>query len=160
MEVDQTQPIAAVRTGEVITCPECGTIAEVQLNRRQAEDFCRTCDYPLFWVPSEVVLGDGSQSAEQALRRLPGTAGRAAAVARPCPHCAEPNVVSAVTCIRCGRPMVLPPPPPPVVVAPPPPPPPPAEPEPEPEPRSLWWLWAALAVIGLILLVIVLVIVD
>ena len=40
---------------ETVTCPECGTIAQVTLNRRESMDFCRTCDYPLFWTPTKVV---------------------------------------------------------------------------------------------------------
>ena len=47
-------------------------------------------------------------TAAETLRRLPGTGGRATVAAVPCPHCAEPNAVSAVLCARCGLPMVLP----------------------------------------------------
>ena len=50
--VAAAQPPAATET---ITCPECGTIATVTLNRRDSSDFCRNCDYPLFWTPSRVL---------------------------------------------------------------------------------------------------------
>src|SRR3954470_24504042 len=61
---------------EVITCPECGTSAQVTLNRRDSVDFCRTCDYPLFWTPSKVIR-DPADNNDESLRRLPGTVGRA-----------------------------------------------------------------------------------
>lgn len=128
---------------EVITCPECGTVAEVTLNRRESMDFCRTCDYPLFWTPAKVVR-DPLSSTDESLRRLPGTVGRATVASLACPFCAEPNALSAQTCVRCGRPMhpVAEPEPAPVVIAPPPPPPPA---EPEPEAKVSWWVWALLA---------------
>lgn len=127
---------------EVITCPECGTTAQVTLNRRESMDFCRTCDYPLFWTPAKVVR-DGSDTASESLRRLPGQAGKATVASLPCPFCYEPNALSAQTCLRCGRPMhpvaeVAPPPP--VYVAP--------EPvvAPPPAPQKVaWWVWALLA---------------
>jgi hypothetical protein len=126
---------------ETITCPECGTVAQVALNRREAMDFCRTCDYPLFWTPSKV-LRDPSDSTDESLRRLPGTVGRATIASVPCPFCAEPNALSAETCVRCLRPMhpVEAPPPPQVYV-----PPPVPEPEPVPESKVAWWVWALLA---------------
>ncbi|SOD70953.1 hypothetical protein SAMN05892883_0571 [Jatrophihabitans sp. GAS493] len=130
----------AQSAAQFLTCPECGTKAMVTVSRRESGDFCRKCDYPLFWVPSRVEL-DRSDTSEASLRRLPGTVGRATVASLACPHCAEPNAVNAVTCIRCGRLMrveVIPlPPPEPVYVAPEP------LPEPEPEPRGLpWWAWA------------------
>jgi hypothetical protein len=139
---------AAGPATEMITCPECGTTALVTLNHRQSQDFCRNCDYPLFWVPTRVVLGrDGG--GEAALRRLPGTVGRATIAALACPHCDEPNAVTATVCVRCGlslHPVALPPPPPPpVYVAPAP------VPEPEvmaPEPGWPWWVWALICVVG------------
>ena len=107
---------------ENVTCPECGAPAVVTLNRRQAEDFCRHCDYPLFWTPSLVVLDHGGLG-EDSLRRLPGTTGRAMTASVACPHCAEPHPITAVNCVRCGLSMTVqapPPPPAPVYVAPPP----------------------------------------
>jgi hypothetical protein len=127
---------------EIITCPECGTSAQVTLNRRDSVDFCRTCDYPLFWTPSKV-MRDPASITDESLRRLPGTVGRATLAALPCPWCSEPNGLSAVTCVRCGRPMhrlaeAPPPPPPPTYVAPPP-------PAPEPKQKVAWWVWVLLA---------------
>jgi hypothetical protein len=127
---------------EIITCPECGTSAQVTLNRRDSVDFCRTCDYPLFWTPSKVLREPGSNN-DESLRRLPGTVGRATLASLACPFCSEPNALSAQTCVRCGRPMHLveaapPPPPAPVYIAPPP-------PAPEPKQKVAWWVWALLA---------------
>lgn len=117
-----------------IVCPGCGTVSHFDQVRRSSEEFCRRCDYPLFWVrsgdePAAVDLAAG----DTGLRRLPGAAGHQAVAALGCPHCNEPNLHTATVCIRCGGDMrpVAPPPapsPPPVVVVPvalPPPPPPP-----------------------------------
>jgi hypothetical protein len=126
---------------DTITCPECGTVARVTVNRRDAVDFCRTCDFPLFWTPAAIVREQAGRTAEESLRRLPGQRGRAAVASLPCPHCAELNSVAAETCIRCGLPMHPVAPPPPVAYVPPPPapaPPPPAE------DKVSWWVWALL----------------
>ncbi|HEY2297240.1 MAG TPA: hypothetical protein VGH43_05900 [Jatrophihabitans sp.] len=126
---------------EVITCPECGTVAKVTLNRRESVDFCRNCDYPLFWTPSKIVRGP-SMSTDESLRRLPGQAGRVTIASLPCPFCYEPNALSAQTCIRCGKPMhpVEEAPPAPVYVAPP-----PAPVVVEEPSKVAWWVWALLA---------------
>ena len=138
-----SDPAAAT---DQITCPECGTTAFVTLNHRSSGDFCRVCDYPLFWVPTRVLLGRGS-SDEASLRRLPGTLGRVTVASLECPHCDEPNAVTAEVCLRCGRslhPAPAPPPrPAPVLVA--------LEPEPEPEPEPEgwpWWVWALFLLVG------------
>ena len=127
---------------EQVTCPECGTSAMVNLTRREASDFCRNCDYPLFWTPSKILL-DRSGLSDDSLRRLPGTVGRVTVASFPCPHCAEPNQLTAIDCVRCGRPLR------PVHFEPAPVPmylPPPPEPEPEPEPRGIpWWVWFGIA---------------
>ena len=138
--LDALAPPLAVATptnapDEQVTCPECGTVAVVALTRRESEDFCRTCDFPLFWTPSKIVL-DAGTTAGDSLRRLPGTSGRVTVGSIECPTCAEGNVVTAEVCLRCGGPMVLPPAP--VVVAAPPPPPPAPEPAPE---RTPLWVW-------------------
>ena len=109
----------------------------VALTRRESDDFCRQCDYPLFWTPSKIVLDSGSTTGDS-LRRLPGTSGRVMVASVPCPHCAEGNLLTAVLCARCGGDM-NPPVPAPVVAAPPPPPPAPA---PEPKQPVPWWVWA------------------
>lgn len=136
-----------------VTCPECGAVQEVYLNRRDAVDFCHSCDFPLFWTPSEVVRDRGAGDGE-ALRRLPGTVGRTTLASTACPHCSELNLVNAQVCIRCGQPMhpvaEAPPPPVPVYV-----PPPPPIVEPEPKRGVPWWVWATSValVVGVVLLI-------
>lgn len=126
-----------------VTCPECGTVATITVNRREAEDFCRRCDFPLFWTPAAIVLDTSSSSASEALRRLPGTAGRVSVGKIACPHCAESNPATSTHCLRCHgdlHPVVPPPPPAPVALAA------PEPPAPAPEPRRTpWWVWAGLA---------------
>lgn len=139
-----------------ITCPTCGTVSHFEELGRDAGSFCRTCDYPLFWVRSVQLAAAGS-GGDAGLRRLPGTAGRVAVATLDCPSCTEPNLVTATVCIRCGAdmhpvPLVEAPPPPPeptVEIVAPPPPPPPA--------RRVWWPWILLgvaAVLAIILLVV------
>jgi hypothetical protein len=153
-EVEATGPILTQQsqTGdgtsaatEFVTCPECGTTAMVNLRKRESADFCRNCDYPLFWTPSQVLLTRLDVS-DDSLRRLPGTTGRAMTASVACPHCAEPNPVAAEICVRCGLSMRVraeaPPPPPrqPVYIPP---------PEPvyvEPKKRVPWWVWVIIGV--------------
>jgi ssDNA-binding Zn-finger/Zn-ribbon topoisomerase 1 len=121
---------------ESITCPECGTVAQVQLTRRESGDFCAKCDFPLFWTPSTIQLGEGATDGAT-LRRLPGTGGKQTVASTACPHCREANPITNSTCFRCGQPMALapaPPPPAPVYVAPPP-------PMPEAK-KTPWWVFA------------------
>ena len=143
-----------------ITCPSCGTASALDRLNRTAEEFCRKCDYPLFWAPVPTTLeflnGDGEATAETTLRRLPGANGRRAVASIPCPTCSELNAPTTLVCHRCGGPMVL------VVL----------EPEPEPEPEeeleappemieipdersNLWW-WIAL-VTGLVVVTVLVV---
>jgi hypothetical protein len=87
--------------------------------------------------------GDG------ALRRLPGTVGRAALASLVCPACAEPNSPMALICVRCGTsliPMEPPPPPPPApVIA-------PLPPLIEEPMKINWWLIIGLAVLAAIII--------
>ena len=124
---------------ETITCPECGAVQTISVNRRDSEDFCDNCDYPLFWTPSTLQYERGEMG-DQSLRRLPGTVGRATLASVPCPHCSEPNTVHAVVCVRCGLPMhyvpesivwIVPLLPPPVYV--------------EPKSGVAWWIWLLIA---------------
>lgn len=135
-----------------VTCPGCGTISRFEEVRREADAFCRRCDYPLFWARGAITALDPGEGGE-GLRRLPGTAGRLAEAAISCRVCREPNRPSAVICIRCGAELAPPPEPEPAPPPPPPAPAPPPPPEPEPEPASRWWLWLTIAaVVGLVLL--------
>jgi len=137
-------PPAAAR----LSCPECGTTAEVVLSRRAAEDFCRACDYPLFWARPERAVLEDTSSGDDARRRLPGSLGTTRLATVPCPQCVELNLPGAELCVRCGSGMTPPPAPVPL---------PPPLPEPVPEPvveeppaapvRFPWW-W--LASVGLL----------
>ncbi|AZI58011.1 hypothetical protein EH165_07515 [Nakamurella antarctica] len=121
---------------EMVTCPECGLMGIVEPTKRNSADFCHGCDFPLFWARSTVISMAGDDTGAS-LRRLPGTAGRAQRASVACPHCGEPNIPVALTCIRCLQPMEIvapvPPPPPAPIVAP------LISPEPEPA-RNWWWL--------------------
>jgi hypothetical protein len=137
-----------------VVCPECGTPASATLNRRDAQDFCVKCDFPLFWTPTEVIR-DGVDGGGESLRRLPGTAGRVTVASVPCPTCAEANPLGAETCLRCGGPMVLVAAPEPVRAPEPAPLPPPV---PEPVEAGIgwyWWLVGGATLIALIALVVV-----
>jgi hypothetical protein len=111
--------------------------------QRLADEFCGQCDSPLFWAPAAVALQADVSGAGSTRRRLPGVGptGMAAVGSRPCPECAERNVMNAVFCFSCGSLMDPPPPPAPIIetarpvfVVP--------APQPvEPEPREYrWWL--------------------
>ncbi|MCU1593826.1 MAG: hypothetical protein JWO12_1218 [Frankiales bacterium] len=133
-----------------VVCPSCGTPARVNTTRREADDFCVQCEYPLFWAVERPAPSLSSLGADTGLRRLPGTAGRAVLAFLNCPVCTEPNPPAAVHCARCGselRPAE-------VAVAP--------EPEPEPvveqvveAPGRNWWLIGLAAAVVLALLVLI-----
>lgn len=131
-----------IPTSEV-TCPSCGTVSHFDQMRRDAQEFCRRCDYPLFWVrTSDAPLGDSSEG-DVGLRRLPGAGGRQVVASLGCPSCNEPNLYSATVCIRCGADL-HPAPAMPVAAAPPPPAPVLEPPPPEPEVGPLWPYYALL----------------
>ncbi len=127
-----------------LTCPDCGHQAFFDRMRRGADEFCPTCDYPLFWAKSDVPIGELEESVDATRRRLPGAGGRLTIGSRTCPECTEHNRLSATHCIRCGADLDPPPAPEPepepepIVVELPPPPPPPA-------PVPTWPLWVAVA---------------
>ncbi|MEI5671628.1 MULTISPECIES: hypothetical protein [unclassified Nocardioides] len=136
-----------------VVCPECGTVATITVNRREAEDFCRRCDFPLFWTPAAIVLDTSSGPSSDALRRLPGTAGRVTVGKLDCPHCRESNPVTETHCLRCQGDLhpVLPPAPlPPPVLAPPP------EPEPVPEKSTPWLLYVGIGLTVLLAIALIL----
>ena len=145
-------PSGAPKASDEVTiaCPECRTTSTVDLSRRDASDFCPTCDYPLFWARPQDRTGRAETATDDALRRQPGASGAALLATVPCPHCEELNLPNAQVCVRCGGDMVLPPPPEPVpaplpvpvVVLPPAP-----IPEPEPPEPFPWWWFAAMAAV-------------
>lgn len=99
----------ATRDDLVVTCPECGSIAHVRAGQRLASDFCPTCDYPLFWARPTAAAAD-AQDSPDARWRAPGASGTAAVSTLGCPACAELNLPTALTCVRCGASMTPPPP--------------------------------------------------
>jgi ribosomal protein L40E len=135
-----------------LTCPGCGSTTEIARFDKAADEFCATCDYPLFWaVGPDVMAYANGEPADTTLKRLPGAAGRRSMASAACPTCSELNPLDAETCLRCGGPMMLPEPEP----EPEPPPPPPPEPEPEPEPEPTAWIWWVLLGMGLLLTLLV-----
>lgn len=137
-----------------VICPNCQTVWEGNDLRPHAAWFCATCDFPLFWARSGGQVGLGST--DDALARLPGTAGRTALASIACPNCGEHNPPDpTANCLRCGAPLTTPEPPPPapppqVVVAP---------PVIEPRRRRIWpWIVATgvLALLAIVLLLILL----
>jgi hypothetical protein len=148
---------------DVVTCPECGQLATVNMARRSADDFCRNCDFPLFWAKGTVITPEGQETGAS-LRRLPGTVGRAATAALICPHCAEPNSPTAEICVRCAlslHPVDIPEPAPrpePLIVVEP-------QPEPAPEPERApgfdwWWVVAAIMAVIAVALIVVLIVMQ
>lgn len=151
VRVSAMPPAAAPAPAEVtIVCPECGTASAVSLARRDADDFCPTCDYPLFWARPQDRTVAAQDGPDDARRRSPGASGALLLATVPCPVCAELNLPSAVVCIRCGADMVPPPPPvpvplpapQPVVVVP------VVAPREQPKVRFPWWWYLAMAAIG------------
>ncbi len=142
----------------VVTCPSCGTESYFEEVNRDAEAFCRNCDYPLFWTQAARSSEELDLSQSFGLRRLPGTSGRQAIVNIRCPRCQEPNKLSRMICIRCGADLRPPAPiPEPVPVPEPEPEPEPLpEPEPEPEPRLLWPL--VVGITGSVILLVIIIV--
>jgi hypothetical protein len=119
-----------------VVCPTCNTVSHFDELDRDAEGFCSTCDYPLFWATRTVYASATTEGSERAgLRRLPGTEGWAVLERIGCPECSEPNLLTENFCVRCGadlRPQALAP----VYV--PEPAPPEIEPEPAPAAKRDW----------------------
>jgi hypothetical protein len=98
-----------------VVCPSCGAVSQLDEVQRAADDFCRVCDYPLFWArSSKLTVGAPVDDNGESLRRLPGTAGLQDQPWIDCPNeeCREPNLLKPLYCIRCGTALH----PPPVVV--------------------------------------------
>lgn len=129
-----------------VTCPECGTPSDIMNGRRDASDFCPSCDFPLFWSGSAIAARTAVDDSDDALRRLPGTSGKGVNYSVPCPSCGELNLPTAWVCLRCAGSMTPPPPPAPAPVPQPMPAPAPAPVVPlEEPPRFRWWLLVAAA---------------
>ena len=84
-----------------LACPGCGAIVDLASVTRSSEEFCSSCDYPLFWA------GSGPRPDEEGglglkVRRYPGTSGRQAIAFETCPACQEPNKPTNTYCQRCG----------------------------------------------------------
>lgn len=138
-----------------VECPSCGTSGGVDYARRDAADFCPVCDFPLFWSRDRVPAPDDLGSDGSGLRRLPGTAGRAALASLLCPWCTEPNPPSGELCVRCGEPLrPVAAAPAPVVEEP------ELEPEVVPEPAFRWWPYVIASVAALVVMIALLVIFD
>jgi len=127
-----------------VTCPECGHLTELVSIRRSSEEFCEHCDFPLFWVSSNVPVTTPGANSDTTLRRLPGAGGRHRVGNKVCPECGELNPLGGTICLRCKAELDPKPVAPPVIVMAPPPPPPLPEPAPELAPTiSPWWWWPA-----------------
>lgn len=128
-----------------VTCPDCGARTEIVAGRRDASDFCRACDFPLFWSGSAVTAQASDDEADAAMRRLPGASGKGIAYSVPCPSCGELNLPTAHFCLRCTGSMTPPPPPVPVPLPLPAPVPPPEPVVTVVEPARFPWWWLVLA---------------
>jgi hypothetical protein len=98
-----------------VVCPTCNTVSHFDELERDAEGFCSTCDYPLFWADRTAFATSTrghNENERVGLRRLPGTEGWAVPQWISCPVCSEPNLLTEKFCIRCGadlHPQPLPP---------------------------------------------------
>jgi hypothetical protein len=140
-----------------IVCPECGQISTLPAIRRNSDEFCTHCDFPLFWAPSAVPLATQTMGSDTTLRRLPGAGGRQLIGTRVCPTCGELNPVDEHQhlCLRCNNELdpqpVFEPEPEPEI----PPPPPPA---PVVVQKRNWWPWIILAAVVVITIVVIIVV--
>ncbi|HTH04883.1 MAG TPA: hypothetical protein VL916_03395 [Ilumatobacteraceae bacterium] len=145
-----------------VVCPSCGQVSEFETMRREPDEFCSNCDFPLFWARADLVAADAGPI-DTSRRRLPGAGGRSSINTKACPGCGEMNQHDVRYCIRCGLDFSPPPPPPPqpdptptpVLIELPPPPTPAPLPPPEPD-YSFWWV---LGMVGVSLVGVVLAIV-
>lgn len=139
-----------------VTCPSCGTESFFDELTRDAEAFCRSCDYPLFWTQASRSSSGDDMTQAYGLRRLPGAGGREAIATIACPQCSEPNALARRICIRCGADLRPPPRLPEPILEPEPEPIPEPEPEPIPEPESrlIWPLVVGLSSSAILVLII------
>lgn len=120
----------------VRNCPECGNPSHVLTAHYTADEFCRYCDYPLFWAPGTPAAVLPVATSEASRWRKPGEAGRVPEGSKECPACGELNDPNHTHCWRC-RSELYPKPP---VPAPPPPPRRVRVPA-APAPAPWWYLW-------------------
>lgn len=141
-----------------IECPSCGAVTDLQAVRHAADEFCMSCDFPLFWArreePDLALDGaDEDQVVAAVVRRRPGTGGRQVLEGEPCPVCNELNAPRNVYCQRCGADMHPAPPPPPAPVVEEAPLPVSAPPAPEAPRRRETWIVVAVVALATILAV-------
>jgi hypothetical protein len=138
-----------------VICPNCKTSTELLAIRRNHDEFCPSCDYPLFWVSTSLPTTRPGTTNEPTLRRLPGVGGRQSVGSKVCSNCGELNQLGETHCDRCKAELDPKPPEPIVVVIPPPPPAP--EPAPivvvVPPPTPPWWWWWPLGLIGIAIVI-------
>lgn len=96
-----------------IVCPECST--ETFIDDKDSflegspDEFCRNCDFPLFWAPADAVRTETAVAVDppqvSPLRRLPGTEGLEMSTGIRCWNCGEMNDPEHPhdTCWRCGE---------------------------------------------------------
>lgn len=103
-------------------CPWCDKPLDepVDTQVENADSFCRHCDRPLFWVPSNrpsipSMIGAASDAETETIdesadpsKRKPALNGVKSNASAPCWQCGEPNQQVASKCHRCGA--VIPPP--------------------------------------------------
>lgn len=96
-----------------LLCPRCGTEHDAAVEGRSADDFCPSCDYPLFFaaIPAPAPAPAAEAEAPPPPPTAPTTATATTepvpvvvpAALRPCPACTEPNDVATVFCVTCGH---------------------------------------------------------
>ena len=88
-------------------CPRCLELVRLERPiRYSADEFCKDCDYPLFWTEQATELMARPVAAPaatvQVVEQPPGVEKTEVA----CPRCEHPNAASAGYCASCGAAMV------------------------------------------------------
>ena len=68
-----------------ITCPTCGRVAELETIRMAADEFCPTCDFPLFWVSDQPRPSRDDHPVDR--RTVQGDPSEPASTEVTCPRC-------------------------------------------------------------------------
>jgi hypothetical protein len=87
-----------------LSCPGCAAVVDLPNLNRSSEEFCPSCDFPLFWAGAGA-RPDEEGSLALAVRRRPGSSGHQLVATETCPECQELNKPSNVYCHRCGAEM-------------------------------------------------------